>query len=170
MRTYPNQVGKQSLPDSIDGLAYPGLELHCRPPAHHGLQLSLQYTYIKLLSKNLTNTNIKIILSFFNKIDPSEYDLLISTGGKLSVFNAAIAKKDKNVVYALTCFCILHTTSYWSNITRVQSTQNVKYHFANFPSAWLIHKTFHLLIRLHMMINSLNLCVAYFNLRHVFVI
>ena len=53
----------------------------------------LQYTYIKLLSKNLTNTNIKIILSFFNKIDPSEYDLLISTGGKLSVFNAAIAKK-----------------------------------------------------------------------------
>lgn len=53
----------------------------------------LQYTYIKLLSKNLTNTNIKIILSFFNKIDPSEYALLISTGGKLSVFNAAIAKK-----------------------------------------------------------------------------
>ena len=76
-----------------------------------------------------------------------------------------LLQKDKNVVYALTCFCILHTTSYWSNIRRVQSTQNVKYHFANFPSAWLIYKAFHLLMRLHMMINSLNFMCCLFQFK-----
>ena len=37
--------------------------------------------------------HIEIILSFFKKIDLSDYELIISTGGKLSVFNAAVSKK-----------------------------------------------------------------------------
>ena len=53
----------------------------------------LKYRYIKNLSKNLTNRNINTILSFFEEIDLTECDLLISTGGKLTVLNAALAKK-----------------------------------------------------------------------------
>ena len=53
----------------------------------------LKYNYIKNLSKNLTNRNINTILSFFEEIDLTECDLLISTGGKLTVLNAALAKK-----------------------------------------------------------------------------
>ena len=53
----------------------------------------LKYSYIKNLSKNLTNRNINTILSFFEEIDLTECDLLISTGAKLTVLNAALAKK-----------------------------------------------------------------------------
>ena len=53
----------------------------------------LKYNYIKNLSKNLTNRNINTILSFFEEIDLTECDLLISTGAKLTVLNAALAKK-----------------------------------------------------------------------------
>jgi len=53
----------------------------------------LKYSYIKNLSKNLTDKNINTILSFFEEIDLKECDLLISTGGKLTVLNAALAKK-----------------------------------------------------------------------------
>ena len=53
----------------------------------------LKYSYIKNLSKNLTDKNINTILSFFKEIDLKECDLLISTGGKLTVLNAALAKK-----------------------------------------------------------------------------
>ena len=53
----------------------------------------LKYIYIKKLSKNLTNRNTNTILSFFEEIDLTECDLLISTGGKLAVLNAALAKK-----------------------------------------------------------------------------
>lgn len=53
----------------------------------------LKYSYIKNLSKNLTDKNINRILSFFEEIDLKECDLLISTGGKLTVLNAALAKK-----------------------------------------------------------------------------
>lgn len=53
----------------------------------------LKYSYIKNLSKNLTNRNINTILSFFEEIDLIECDLLISTGTKLTVLNAALAKK-----------------------------------------------------------------------------
>ena len=59
----------------------------------YSLFRGLQYIYIKSLSKKLTDRNIEIILSFFKKIDLSEYELIISTGGKLSVFNAAVSKK-----------------------------------------------------------------------------
>ena len=53
----------------------------------------LKYSYIQNLSKNLTNRNINTILSFFEEIDLTECDLLISTGAKLTVLNAALAKK-----------------------------------------------------------------------------
>ena len=59
----------------------------------YSLFRGLQYIYIKRLSKKLTVRNIKIILSFFKKIDLSEYELIISTGGKITVFNAAVSKK-----------------------------------------------------------------------------
>ena len=59
----------------------------------YSLFRGLQYIYIKNLSKRLTDRHIEIILSFFKKIDLSEYELIISTGGKLSVFNAAVSKK-----------------------------------------------------------------------------
>ncbi|MFL2730471.1 MAG: ELM1/GtrOC1 family putative glycosyltransferase [Gammaproteobacteria bacterium] len=53
----------------------------------------LIHSYIKILSKNLTNRNINIIFSLFEKIDLTGCDLLISTGGKLTVLNAVAAKK-----------------------------------------------------------------------------
>ena len=59
----------------------------------YSLFRGLQYIYIKNLSKRLTDRHIEIILSFFKKIDLSDYELIISTGGKLSVFNAAVSKK-----------------------------------------------------------------------------
>jgi len=53
----------------------------------------LKYNYIKNLSKNLTKRNINTILSFFEEIDLTECDLLISTGAKLTVLNEKKKKK-----------------------------------------------------------------------------
>ena len=86
---YNQSIGIAAILQGTTLPSYKAVEVKLKSSFLRGLQ----YTYIKLLSKNLTDTNIKIILSFFNKIDPSEYELLISTGGKLSAFNAAIAKK-----------------------------------------------------------------------------
>ena len=108
-------------------------------------------------------TNMAYVIHL--NIAPSSYLFAFTTfSWNVPLFLSLYVPK-RFVCNALTCFCILRTTSYWSNITRVQSTQNVKYHFANFPSAWLIHKTLHLFIRLHMMINSLNFVCCLFQFK-----
>ena len=76
------------LKDSLE-LSYTIVDVKLRNPFLKGLK----YKFIKRLSKKLTKQNIRIILSFFEEIDLTECDLLISTGGKLTVLNAALSKK-----------------------------------------------------------------------------
>ncbi len=48
--------------------------------------------FSRMLCKNLTNFNSKLIVSFFKEIDVSGYDLLIASGGNTFFINAALSK------------------------------------------------------------------------------
>ncbi len=86
---YNQSVGiAEILKDSLE-LSYTIIDVKLKNNFLRGLK----YKLIKNLSRNLNESNIKIILSFFEVIDLTEFDLLISTGGKLTVLNAALAKK-----------------------------------------------------------------------------
>lgn len=86
---YNQSVGiAEILKDSLE-LSYTIIDVKLKNNFFRGFK----YKFIKNLAKNLNERNIKIILSFFEVIDLTEYDLLISTGGKLTVLNAALAKK-----------------------------------------------------------------------------
>ena len=86
---YNQSIGiAEILKDSLE-LSYTIIDVKLKNNFLRGLK----YKLIKNLSRNLNESNIKIILSFFEVIDLTEFDLLISTGGKLTVLNAALAKK-----------------------------------------------------------------------------
>ena len=86
---YNQSIGiAEILKDSLE-LSYTIIDVKLKNNFLRGLK----YKLIKNLSRNLNESNIKKILSFFEVIDLTEFDLLISTGGKLTVLNAALAKK-----------------------------------------------------------------------------
>ena len=85
---FNQSIGICSLLNENIGVNYSIIEMHWRI---HFLRFLFRI-FSRMLCKNLTNFNSKLIVSFFKKIDVSGYDLLIASGGNTFFINAALSK------------------------------------------------------------------------------
>ena len=85
---FNQSIGICSLLNENIGVNYAIIEMHWRI---HVLRFLFRI-FSRMLCKNLTNFNSKLIVSFFKKIDVSGYDLLIASGGNTFFINAALSK------------------------------------------------------------------------------
>ena len=85
---FNQSIGICALLNENIGVKYTIIEMHWRIN-------SLRFLFriiSRMLCKNLTNFNAKLIVSFFKKIDVSGYDLLIASGGNTFFINAALSR------------------------------------------------------------------------------
>ncbi len=85
---FNQSIGICSLLNESIEVNYVIVEMHWRI---HVLRFFFRI-FSRMLCKNLTNFNSKLIVSFFKKIDVSGYDLLIASGGNTFFINAALSK------------------------------------------------------------------------------
>ena len=85
---FNQSIGICSLLNESIEVNYEIVEMHWRI---HVLRFLFR-VFSRMLCKNLTNFNSKLIVSFFKKIDVSGYDLLIASGGNTFFINAALSK------------------------------------------------------------------------------
>ena len=85
---FNQSIGICSLLNESIEVNYVIVEMHWRI---HVLRFLFR-VFSRMLCKNLTNFNSKLIVSFFKKIDVSGYDLLIASGGNTFFINAALSK------------------------------------------------------------------------------
>ena len=85
---FNQSIGICALLNENIGVKYTIIEMHWRINAFRFLFRIIS----RMLCKNLTNFNAKLIVSFFKKIDVSGYDLLIASGGNTFFINAALSK------------------------------------------------------------------------------
>ena len=85
---FNQSIGICALLNENIGVKYTIIEMHWRINAFRFLFRIIS----RMLCKNLTNFNSKLIVSFFKKIDVSGYDLLIASGGNTFFINAALSK------------------------------------------------------------------------------
>ena len=85
---FNQSIGICALLNENIGVKYTIIEMHWRINAFRFLFRIIS----RMLCKNLTNFNSKLIVSFFKEIDVSGYDLLIASGGNTFFINAALSK------------------------------------------------------------------------------